>query len=81
MCWQMIELNWCNSKKIKTILLSRQKKKKKLEMCPLEHVWPAIQHSFKWGATTIKQQYNMGNQFKDLNKQKKNYVSRRIVIT
>ena len=44
---------------------------KKLEMCPLEHVWPAIQHSFKWGATTIKQQYKMGNQFKALNEKKK----------
>ena len=42
----------------------------KLEMCPLEHVWPAIQHSFKWGATTIKQQYKMGNQFKALNLKK-----------
>ena len=27
----------------------------KLEMCLLEHVWPASQHSFNWGATTIKQ--------------------------
>ena len=54
-------------------------RKNKLEMCPLEHVWPAIQHSFKWGATTIKQQYKMGNQFKDL-KKKKNYVWRRILI-
>ena len=40
-------------------------------MCPLEHVWPASQHSFKWGATTIKQQYKMGNQFKALNEKKK----------
>ena len=40
-------------------------------MCPLEHVWPAIQHSFKWGATAIKQQYKMGNQFKALNEKKK----------
>ena len=39
----------------------------KLEMCPLAHVWPAIKHSFKWGAATIKQQYKMGNQFKALN--------------
>ena len=41
-------------------------------MCPLEHVWPAIQHSFKWGATTIKQQSKMDNQFKALNEKKKN---------
>ena len=39
-------------------------------MCPLEHVWPAIQHSFKWGATTIKQQSKMDNQFKALNEKK-----------
>ena len=50
-------------------------KKKKLEMCPLEHVWPAIQHSFKWGATTIKQQYKMGNQFKALNEKKIKFTS------
>ena len=40
-------------------------------MCPLEHVWPAIKHSFKWGATTLKQQCKMGNQFKALNEEKK----------
>ena len=52
----------------------------KLEMCPLEHVWPAIQHSFKWGATTIKQQYKMGNQFKALNEKKKSNLGRLILI-
>ena len=50
-------------------------------MCPLEHVWPAIQHSFKWGATTIKQQYKMSNQFKALNEKKNQiYVWRWILI-
>ena len=44
--------------------------KEEREMCPLEHVWPASQHSFKQGAKTIKQQYKMGNQFKALNEKK-----------
>ena len=39
-------------------------------MCPLEHVLPASQHSFKWGATTIKQRKKIGNQVKASNEKK-----------